>query len=208
LEEAAPGTEASTEEAGMNPLKLMNPLTVTKGAFGLAGTVVGVVETVARGTAHLASSAVQRLTASDHLGLGDDRAPSRVTATDDRTAPLPREATDLPVEPRVPDEPPVDVVGQALAAEAALDEGQSAEGAGFAHEPTVASRAEEHGEAPVQRAEKEAIDEEVAAALEGEIEDDEEAEEHLTQPLLEPGAAKAIAAEAEMLSRAADPDKG
>jgi hypothetical protein len=52
------------------------------------------------------------------------------------------------------------------------------------------------------------IEDEAAAALEGDREDNDEAEEHLTKPLLEPGAVKALVAETEMLSRAADPNKG
>jgi hypothetical protein len=114
------------------------------------------------------------------------------------------EPTTLPVEPRAPDEPPVDVVGQALAAEASLGDRQSPEGAGFAHEPRGASRDEEHGTAPLQRAETEGIDDELTAALEG----DEEPEQHLTEPVLDRDSAESLAAEMERSGRAADPDKG
>ena len=37
----------------MNPFKAANPITVTKGAFGLAGVAVGVAGTVAREAAHV-----------------------------------------------------------------------------------------------------------------------------------------------------------
>ena len=78
------------------------------------------------------------------------------------------------------------------------------DGADFAHEPRGASRDEEHGDAGLQRVEVEEIAEEAAAALEG----DEEPEEHLTAPLLDPADTKALAAELQTMSRAADPDKG
>ena len=76
--------------------------------------------------------------------------------------------------------------GQALADEAALGDRQSSEGAGFAHEPRGASRDEEHGDAPLQRAETEGIDDEVTAALENE----DEPEEYLTEPPSNPANAK------------------
>jgi hypothetical protein len=196
----------------VNPLKLMNPVTVIKGAVGLAGTAVGVVETLAGGTAHLARSGLQRLNTPNQLGL-DDEYHSKVAANVMNPS-APREPADLPVEPELPvqphapDEPPIDVVGEALARESALGDGQSFERAGFAHEPSAASRADEHGEAPFERIRREEIDEEVTAGIEGDSEDDEEAEAHLSQPLLEPGVAKALAAETEMMSRAADPNKG
>ena len=40
----------------MNLLKAANPITVTKGAFGLAGTAVGLAGTVARGAVHAPST--------------------------------------------------------------------------------------------------------------------------------------------------------
>jgi hypothetical protein len=64
-------------------------------------------------------------------------------------------------EPAPPELPPIDVVGQALAAEA--DEPH----AGRAGEPRGASRDEEHGEAALQRAEADEIAEETAEALPG-----------------------------------------
>ncbi|RYU11638.1 hypothetical protein ETU37_13870 [Nocardioides iriomotensis] len=73
-------------------------------------------------------------------------------------------------EPHVPDEAPVDVVGEALAREAAAERGEGPQGAGMAHEPRGASRREEHGDAALQRAEREEIAEETAAALEGDVE--------------------------------------
>jgi hypothetical protein len=55
-------------------------------------------------------------------------------------------------------------------------------------------------------AEEDGIDDEVAAAFE----DDDTAlpdDDHLTQPLIDPGEVKALAAEMRTLSRAADPRK-
>jgi hypothetical protein len=158
---------------------------------------------VARGTVDLAVSGLQRLATLDEPRVGDDQAHSGV-ATEVVEPPTSEGAPNLPVEPHAPEEPPVDVVGQALAAETSLEGRQSPEGAGFAHEPRGASRDEEHGDAPLPRAETEGIDDEVTAALEG----DQEPEEHLTEPVLDPGAVKALAAEMETLTRAADPDKG
>ncbi len=65
-------------------------------------------------------------------------------------------------EPGPPEQPPVDVVGQALAAE-----GQEEQYAGRAGEPRAASRDEEHGEAALQRAEVDEIAEETDEALPG-----------------------------------------
>jgi ribonuclease E len=65
-------------------------------------------------------------------------------------------------EPAPPELPPIDVVGQALAAEAAEEPH-----AGRAGEPRGASRDEEHGEAALQRAEADEIAEETAEALPG-----------------------------------------
>jgi hypothetical protein len=75
--------------------------------------------------------------------------------------PRPVTAADLPLPPNLPAEPPVDVVGQALAAEA-QEPGQSPVGAGRATEPKPASRDEGHGEASLQPAERDEIAEEVA----------------------------------------------
>jgi hypothetical protein len=112
------------------------------------------------------------------------------------------------VEPHVPEQPPIDVVGQALAAEAALGDRVSPEGAGVAHEPRGASRDEEHGDAALQRAEVEGIADEVAAVLEGDVEPEIGPDEHLTEPVIDPAEAKAVISEMEMSRRAADPHKG
>lgn len=190
----------------MNPLKLVNPVTATKGTLVVAGKAIGTAGTVARGAAHVAKSGLQRLTTSDPAGVVDQA--DSVVPVDSTDPSAAYRSTDLPFAPLAADRPPVDVVGQALAAEAALGDRQSPEGAGFAHEPKVASHDEEHGDAPMHRTEREEMDDEVTAALEGDLADEVEAEEHLTQPILDPGAAKALAAEMEILSRAADPDKG
>jgi hypothetical protein len=65
-------------------------------------------------------------------------------------------------EPAPPLEPPIDVVGQALAAEA-----EQEAHAGRAGEPRGASRDEEHGDAALQRAEVDEIAEETAEGLPG-----------------------------------------
>jgi len=225
----------------MHPLKSANPITVTKGVFGLAGAAAGLAVTVARevvhaqiavarGALHLAGSAaslagaVARETAhalrtdqgdaheADSAGPGDtDEAdatgPTSTAAAEsshNEAAGVPPGPTVVAVEPHAPDEPPVDVVGQALAAEAAAERGEGPDGAGVAHEPRAASRDEEHGDAALQRAEVDEIAEEALAALEGDV----EPEEHLTEPLLDSADAKAVAAELRTMSKAADPDKG
>jgi hypothetical protein len=177
---------------------IVNPIAVTKGAFGLAGTAVGLVDTVARQGAHIVLSGLHRVVMS--VDESDERQADPVP-TDE--AGVPKGPTVAPVEPHAPEEPPIDVVGRALAAEAALGDRESPAGAGVAHEPRGASRDEEHGDAPLQRAEVEGIADEVAAALEGEP----EPPEHLTQPLLDPADAKALAAEMRTASRGADPHK-
>ncbi len=189
----------------MNVLKLANPLTVTKCAFGLAGTAVGLADTVAREAAHVVLSGLHHLGEAGEQTTGTGpttAAPAEPAATDvDKAPPGP---TVAPVEPHAPEEPPIDVVGEALDAEAAREEGIGSAGVDFAHEPRGASRDEEHGDAGLQRVEVEEIAEEAAAALDG----DEEPEEHLTAPLLDPADTKALAAELQTMSRAADPDKG
>ena len=205
----------------MNPIKMANPVTVTKGALGVAGTAVGVAGAVVRTTADVVASVLDQLGQADASGTGADRTGSAgaVGSGNDRAGAGPTTAaaaaaatevagappgpTVVPAEPHAPQEPPIDVVGEALAAEAAAERGQ-AFGAGLAHEPRGASRAEEHGEAALQRAEVEEITEEAAAALEGEA----EPETHLSEPLLDPAEAEAMAAELQTMSRAADPDKG
>ena len=186
--------------------KLLNPVHVAhqtaEHAVGLAGSAVGYAETLARGGvragAHLVSSGL-------HPGRETRRpTPRERYATEvteesrpDREAPEPQVVL---AEPHAPDLPPVDVVGEALAAEAAADY----EPGGFAHEPRAASREEEHGEHPLERVEAEGIADEVEAALEG----DEDPVDHLAEPLLDEAAAKAVISEMETLRKAADPHKG
>jgi len=110
----------------------------------------------------------------------------------------------VPAEPHASEEPVIDVVGEALAAEVAAERGEGPDGTGLAHEPRGASRDEEHGEAGLQRAEVDEITEEAAAALEGDV----EPEAHPSEPLLDPADAKAMAAEMQTMSKAADLDKG
>ena len=205
----------------MNLLRMANPITVTKGAVGLAGSAVGsavgLVDTVARESAHVVRSGLHRLGIAgeqrestgqtDSSATTDTVRPTTAAAAQAAVTDVgggPKGPTIVPVEPHAPDEAPIDVVGQALAAEAALGDRESPDGAGLAHEPRGASRDEEHGDAPLQRAEVEGIAEEVAAALEGDV----EPEEHLTEPLLDPADAKAIATEMRTAARAADPHKG
>jgi hypothetical protein len=201
----------------MNPLEAANPIAVTKRVVGLAGTAVGLAGTAAReavhapvgvtrGAIHVAGAAaglagtVARETAHAlRADRSEEDLPHRRGADADLAGP-----TVVPAEPHAPEEPPVDVVGDALAAEAAADRGQGPEGAGLAHEPRGASRDEEHGDAALQRAEVEEIAEEASAALEGDV----EPEAHLTEPLLDSADTKAAAAELATMSKAADPDKG
>ena len=203
----------------MNPIKMANPVTVTKGALGVASSAVAVAGTVVRTTADVVASVLDQLGEADESGAGaarkasagavgsvhDDRSSPgpTIAAADTDVAGAPPGPTVVPAEPHAPPEPPIDVVGEALAAEAAAERGPGF-GAGLAHEPRGASRAEEHGEAALQRAEVEEITEEAAAALEGEA----EPETHLSEPLLDPAEAEAMAAELQTMSRAADPDKG
>jgi hypothetical protein len=212
-------------ERHMNPIKAANPVTVTKGAFRLAGTAAGLAGTAARRAVHapvamtrsaadLAGSSAALLgTAARGAGhaLRTDHDDEHAAPSPGAGSPTSQDAggagaspTVVLTEPRAPEEPPVDVVGEALAAEAAAQGGQGHDGGGLAHEPRGASRDEEHGDAALLRAEVEEIAQETAAALEGDL----EPEEHLTEPLLDSGDAKAMASELATMSKAADTDKG
>jgi hypothetical protein len=207
----------------MNPIKLVNPINVTRCAVGLVGTAVGLADTVGRSTVHVLLTGLHDLKAAADQGTVAERKAraSRTGVVDDAPVPGPTTAaaaaaavtdvegappgpTVVPAEPHAPPEPPVDVVGEALAAEAAAEPTETPDGVGLAHEPRGASRDEEHGDAPLQRAEADEITEEAAAALEG----DAEPEAHLTAPMLDPADTKAMKAEMQTMSKAADHDKG
>jgi hypothetical protein len=187
----------------MNPIKMPNPVTVTKGALGVASTAVGVAGTVVRTTADVLQSVLDQVGEAGEPGTSAGRQGSAGAAGTD-VAGGPPGPTVVPAEPHAPEGPPIDVVGEALAAEAAAERGQGHVGAGLAHEPRGASRDEEHGEVALQRAEVDEITEEAAAALEGDV----EPQAHLSEPLLDPAEAEAMAAELQTMGKAADPDKG
>jgi hypothetical protein len=147
--------------------RMVNPVVVTKRALGVAGWTVGVAVTVVGDTAHVVKTGLRLLGNSDQQG-GAAGQTDWEAAAEPHVEGVPREPTVVPVEPHAPEEPPIDVVGQALAAEAELGTREIPEGAGLAHEPRGASRDEEHGDAPLRRAEAEGIAEEVTAALEDE----------------------------------------
>jgi hypothetical protein len=197
----------------MNALDVVNPVAVTKRVAGLAGTAVGLTGTVAREAVHAPVGVARGAIRVAGAAAGLAGTVARETAHALRSEPgagavgdvtVPPGPAVVPAEPHVPDAPPVDVVGEALAGEAAVERREGRQGAGMAHEPRGASRDEEHGDAALQRAEVEEIAEETSAALEGDV----EPEQHLTQPLLDPADAKAAATELTMMSKAADPDKG
>jgi hypothetical protein len=101
-----------------------------------------------------------------------------------------------------PAEPPIDVVGEALAKEAAEPEPVLL--GGTQGEPHPVTREEEHEGAPLTRAELDEIEDETDEALnadEGDVVPDQ-------GQLLDPAVAKAVRSEAEILQGAADPDKG
>jgi hypothetical protein len=153
----------------MNPIKAANPINLTKGAIGLTGTAVGLAGTTVRTTAHLLLSVLDQLgqEAEQDTGAARRRSARSTGLADDASIPGP---TVVPVEPHAPAEPPIDVVGEALAAEAAAAPGERSDDPGLAHEPRGASRDEEHGDAALQRAEMDEITMEAAAALEGDVE--------------------------------------
>ena len=168
----------------MNPIKMANPINVTKGAFGLAGTAVGLAGTVVRATVQVLLAVLDQLGQVGEPGTSAERNWSAGAAglVDDASMPGPTTA----------------------AAAAAAVTGVQGAPSGPTHEPRGASRDEEHGEAALQRAEVDEITEEAAAALGGDV----EPEAHLSDPLLDPADAKAMAAEMQTMSKAADPDKG
>lgn len=120
-------------------------------------------------------------------------------------------------EPGPPPEPPIDVVGEALAAEQ-----QEPAYGGHATEPKASTRDEEHGDAGLQRAEAEEIAEELAEAFPaGEVgietpvgttgadvgHNPDTAEADLQQPgtapLMDDATVKAVASEAKTARKAA-----
>ena len=169
----------------MNAFDAVNPVAVTKRVAGLAGTAVGLTGTVAREAVHapvgvargafhvagaaagLAGSVVRETRHALRPDSGADVVEHADVVGDLEDRPDPAV---VQAEPPVPAEAPVDVVGEALAREAAAERGEGPQGAGMAHEPRGASRREEHGDAALQRAEREEIAEETAAALEGDVE--------------------------------------
>ena len=195
----------------MKVLDLAKPTVVARGLLGVAGSAIGLATTAARGTVGLALSTLQELGRTPHdrteSGGAVDLPGRRPAAPSDLggdAARSPRGPDIVPSEPHAPEVPPVDVVGQALAAEAELGGRELPEGYGLAHEPRGSSRDEEHGGSPLRRAEADGITDEVAAALEGDV----EPEEHLTEPLMSSADAKALAAEMRTMAKASDPHKG
>jgi hypothetical protein len=161
----------------MKLFRLVNPIAVTKVVVGLAGSAVGFAEATVRAVARIALSGLRQPDepGDPFDGAGQtDSAPisglngseSAAAATDVEGAPKGPDI--VPVEPHAPEEPPIDVLGQALAAESAMESREGVEDSGMA----------------------------------------DEAEEHLTQPLIDPADAKALAAEMRTMTRAADPNKG
>jgi hypothetical protein len=118
-------------------LKLVNPVAVTKEAFGLAGSAVGVAEVLAGRTTRIVLSSLHRWDSRGQQSLQNEHEDVEVTRpTDVAGEPVVRTEAEIPdveggakgpsfvsVEPHAPEEPPIDVVGRALADEvsAALD---------------------------------------------------------------------------------------
>lgn len=142
----------------MNLANRTNPIALSKSAAGLAGTVAGVAGFAAKGAVHVVGAAT---------GLARKSAPSgdEHEAARERSTAEPSGPTVVLAEPHAPEEPPVDVVGMALAAEAEAEREGGSYGGAFAHEPRAASRDEEHGAAALQRTTVEEIVDETAAAL-------------------------------------------
>jgi len=171
-----------------------------------------------RDTAPPAKKAAAKKAAADN-GPAKKGAASKKAAA---PAPRPVTAADLPL-PNLPEEPPVDIVEQVIAAE---ENGEPTR-QGFATEPKGASRDETHGDAALQRAEVEELAEEtVEATAEGSVDietpvgttgadvafnpDTAEADlqQPQTEPLLDPSLTKEIAKEAEIGAGDADVRKG
>jgi hypothetical protein len=145
--------------------------------FRTTGRVVGGAKVVVATGTSVAGSAARSATSRFHPARSTEDAgtPSPVdqqasepsasegdTAAETRSVEQPQEVEPQVVlrEPGPPLEPPIDVVGEALAAEAS----EPTYG-GHATEPKATTRDEEHGDAALQRAEAEEIAEEVAEAF-------------------------------------------
>jgi hypothetical protein len=143
---------------------MANPVVLSKAALGLGGDAVALAGGVTRQVTYLVLSLLPPLDQDP-----ENHAAPVVRAPEDAGAPPQREGgpgpSVVPVEPRIPEEPPIDVVGQALAAEAE-SEYVAPGGGGFAHEPRGVSRQEEHGSTSWQQAEADEIADEIADEME------------------------------------------
>jgi hypothetical protein len=151
---------------------------VVGGAKVVVATGTSVAGSVTRSaTAHLYPGKTEERAGTDDGTSGEqptaeddgDQQDGRDEPDDQQPAPPAAEAAPVEVEPQVvlrepgpPPLPPIDVVGEALAAEA---EEPTYGGPGHATEPKASSRDEEHGEAALQRAEAEEILEEMIEAF-------------------------------------------
>lgn len=175
--------------------------------------------TATRGAKKAAKKAAKR---ADSKAPGETAAKKSPSKKTQKKSTAKREPQVVMAEPALPTEPPIDVVGQALAAEQ-----EPQVGAGRSTEPRGASRDEEHGEAALQRAEADEIAEEMAeAARAGNLDlstpvgttgadtgfNPDTAEAGLqqpgTEPLLDPSLTKEVKSEQDTLHQASDPEKG
>jgi hypothetical protein len=120
----------------------------------------------------------------------------------------PRTAAATPPEPARPGER---TLYGGLNTEAAPPRSPGGGGVEVGHEPAAESRAVAHGDAPTSPREVESWLEEAADA---EVDDevgpttDPQQPDTETEPLIDPGTAKAVRSEAERMQKAADPEKG
>ena len=194
--------------------------TTTEKVGDAAKTTADKLEDAAKTAADKADTAVQSAKKAAKKAPATKSAAK--TAPAKKAAPK-REPQVVLAEPAPPLEPPIDVVGQALAAEA---EDPDNIGFGRTTEPRGASRDEEHGEAALQRAEAAEIIEEIAEASDvGRVDietpvnttgadvgfNPDTAEADLqqpgTEPLLDPSLTNEVKSEQDTLSEAAEPKK-
>jgi hypothetical protein len=157
--------------------------------FRTTGRVVGGAKVVVATGTSVAGSAARSATSHLHHGKNTEGAGTPATRPDDQQAAEQQAGEEQAAEPMAPEgdaaagtqtveepqvvepqvvlrepgpplEPPIDVVGEALAAEA-----EEPSYGGHATEPKATTRDEEHGDAGLQRAEIEEIAEEMAEAF-------------------------------------------
>lgn len=180
-------------------------LALARGPVAVAAYAAGVVKGTVEGTVHVVGSVLHPQRGPHPVESDTARAGQQPpTDIDDVAADTSSAATGAATDTAAPRKGERIVFG-GLNTEPAPPMMPGGGGEPIEHEPHAESRAAAHGEAAVDPREAESWEEEAAA--DGD-EPDLAAEPVEDEPLLDPSVAKAVRSEAEILTKAADPDKG